>query len=89
MRLLILGLFIGPVLSTDFTQTVFGRSDVDGVPAAFGDFNSDELTDIFMLRDNFKTIQVKLDFHNLLDHISIPLLVLTAIITLLSTLLPK
>lgn len=56
--LLTLAFMAGSVCCTDFTQTVFGRSDVDGVPAAFGDFNSDELTDIFMLRDNFRTIQV-------------------------------
>lgn len=58
--LLILGLLASaPQFTTaDFTETVFGRSDVEGVPAAFGDFNSDELTDIFLLRDNFRTIQV-------------------------------
>lgn len=49
--LFILGVLGSPVLCADFTQTVFGRSDVEGVPAAFGDFNSDELTDIFLLRD--------------------------------------
>lgn len=44
----------------EFTQSAFGHSDVDGVPAAFGDFNSDELTDIFLLSENFRTIQVML-----------------------------
>lgn len=56
--LLFLALLASPVWCIDFTQTVFGRSNVEGVPAAFGDFNSDELTDIFMLRDDFHTIQV-------------------------------
>lgn len=36
---------------SDITAAVFG-SVRDGMPAAFGDFNSDELTDVFMLRNN-------------------------------------
>lgn len=36
---------------SDITSAVFG-SVLDGMPAAFGDFNSDELTDVFMLRNN-------------------------------------
>ena len=55
---LVFGALLACQVTADFTQTVFGRSDVDGVPAAFGDFNSDELTDIFMLTDDFRTIQV-------------------------------
>ncbi|XP_012225353.1 T-cell immunomodulatory protein [Linepithema humile] len=35
---------------SDITSAVFG-SVLDGMPAAFGDFNSDELTDVFMLRN--------------------------------------
>uniref|UniRef100_A0A1L8E2V0 Putative t-cell immunomodulatory protein n=1 Tax=Nyssomyia neivai TaxID=330878 RepID=A0A1L8E2V0_9DIPT len=42
----------------DFSKNVFGSSGVSGIPAAFGDFNSDELTDMFMLRDNFRTVQI-------------------------------
>ncbi|CAL1685003.1 unnamed protein product [Lasius platythorax] len=34
---------------SDITSAVFGNV-LDGMPAAFGDFNSDELTDVFMLR---------------------------------------
>ncbi|XP_072745399.1 T-cell immunomodulatory protein [Anoplolepis gracilipes] len=34
---------------SDITPAVFGNV-LDGMPAAFGDFNSDELTDVFMLR---------------------------------------
>jgi len=36
---------------SDITPAVFGNM-LDGMPAAFGDFNSDELTDVFMLRKN-------------------------------------
>lgn len=34
---------------SNITPAVFGNV-LDGMPAAFGDFNSDELTDVFMLR---------------------------------------
>ncbi|KAL1457072.1 hypothetical protein WDU94_001745, partial [Cyamophila willieti] len=45
--------------SNNMTDQVFG--DVtDGLPAAFGDFNSDELTDMFVLRDNGHTLQILL-----------------------------
>lgn len=43
----------------DITSAVFG-SLRDGMPAAFGDFNSDELTDVFVLRNNRKTVEVLL-----------------------------
>lgn len=55
-----LGLLAVLGAGADFTEKVFGHGDVEGVPAAFGDFNSDELTDIFLLRDQFKTIQILL-----------------------------
>lgn len=42
---------------SDITNLVFG-SLTDGMPAAFGDFNSDELTDVFVLRDNGKTVEI-------------------------------
>ncbi|XP_059622526.1 T-cell immunomodulatory protein [Phlebotomus argentipes] len=57
LRLLPLALLLHLGSCLDFTQTVFG-SATDGVPAAFGDFNSDELTDMFMLRDDFRTVQI-------------------------------
>lgn len=46
---------------SDITPAVFGNV-LDGMPAAFGDFNSDELTDVFMLRkkstDNETTVEI-------------------------------
>lgn len=51
LYLLILGLLVGLTQCNDFSDIVFGRSSLDGVPAAFGDFNSDEITDIFFLQD--------------------------------------
>lgn len=45
--------------STDITNLVFG-SIRDGLPAAFGDFNSDELTDVFVLRNKHRTVEVML-----------------------------
>lgn len=43
--------------SVDITDLVFGSS-VQGQPAAFGDFDSDELTDIFILKDQGHTIEI-------------------------------
>ncbi|EZA55419.1 hypothetical protein DMN91_002303 [Ooceraea biroi] len=42
---------------SDITPAVFG-SVLDGMPAAFGDFNSDELTDVFMLRKDGRTVEI-------------------------------
>lgn len=42
---------------SDITSAVFG-SVLDGMPAAFGDFNSDELTDVFMLRKNGSIVEI-------------------------------
>ncbi|XP_076244037.1 T-cell immunomodulatory protein [Calliopsis andreniformis] len=42
---------------SDITRAVFGGV-LDGMPAAFGDFNSDELTDVFMLRKNGTTVEI-------------------------------
>jgi len=50
----ILGIIVN-VLGSDVTESVFGKN-TQGVPAAFGDFNSDELTDLFVIRD--KTVDV-------------------------------
>lgn len=48
---------ISTVNSSDITNLVFGQL-TDGMPAAFGDFNSDELTDVFVLRDNGRTVEI-------------------------------
>lgn len=45
--------------ANDITQKVFG-SVKDGVVAAFGDFNSDELTDVFVISNEFTTLQILL-----------------------------
>ncbi|XP_070154797.1 T-cell immunomodulatory protein-like isoform X1 [Polyergus mexicanus] len=45
---------------SNITPAVFGNV-LDGMPAAFGDFNSDELTDVFMLRrkpNNIQTVEI-------------------------------
>lgn len=42
---------------SDITPAVFGNV-LDGMPAAFGDFNSDELTDVFMLRKDGRTVEI-------------------------------
>ncbi|KAG5682983.1 hypothetical protein PVAND_012297 [Polypedilum vanderplanki] len=43
----------------DITDIVFQNLD-NAIVAAYGDFNSDELTDVFLLRDDFKTIEILL-----------------------------
>lgn len=45
------------VRCSDITPAVFGNV-LDGMPAAFGDFNSDELTDVFMLRKNATIVEI-------------------------------
>ncbi|XP_076448760.1 T-cell immunomodulatory protein-like [Babylonia areolata] len=42
---------------SDVTNDLFGRSK-NGVVAAFGDFNADKLTDIFVLTDEGKTVHL-------------------------------
>lgn len=49
--------FVTTAHCSDITAAVFGNV-LDGMPAAFGDFNSDELTDVFMVRKDGKTVQV-------------------------------
>lgn len=44
-------------VSIDITYPVFG-SNVQGQPAAFGDFDSDELTDMFILKDQGQSIEI-------------------------------
>lgn len=48
-------------LCSDITPLVFGKY-TDGLPAAFGDFNSDELTDVFVLRDDDEKIEILLAY---------------------------
>lgn len=43
--------------SVDITYLVFGNN-VQGQPVAFGDFDSDELTDMFILKDNSQTVEI-------------------------------
>lgn len=46
--------------SSDITANVFGdnAANANGTVAAFGDFNSDELTDIFVLNNDHRTVQI-------------------------------
>lgn len=44
-------------VSIDITYPVFGYY-VQGQPAAFGDFDSDELTDMFVLKDQGRSIEI-------------------------------
>lgn len=44
-------------VTIDITFPVFG-SNVHGQPAAFGDFDSDELTDIFILKDQGQSVEI-------------------------------
>uniref|UniRef100_A0A1I8NPN0 T-cell immunomodulatory protein TIP C2 domain-containing protein n=1 Tax=Stomoxys calcitrans TaxID=35570 RepID=A0A1I8NPN0_STOCA len=43
--------------ANDVTNQVFGNVK-EGIVAAFGDFNSDELTDVFMLKDRQQILQI-------------------------------
>lgn len=45
--------------ASDITDIVFGSSN-EGIIGAFGDFNSDELTDVFVLRNGGRTLEVLL-----------------------------
>lgn len=52
--------FLTPLVSSsNITDVVFG-SVTDVMPAAFGDFNCDELIDMIVLRDSGKTVEVLL-----------------------------
>ncbi|KAH1009250.1 hypothetical protein HUJ04_001629 [Dendroctonus ponderosae] len=46
-------------LASDITPLVFGGF-TEGMPAAFGDFNSDELTDVFVVLENNKAVEILL-----------------------------
>lgn len=43
--------------ATNITEQAFGTHS-SGVVSAFGDFNSDELTDIFLITNNSRTLQI-------------------------------
>lgn len=51
--------FVSNTFASNITNNVFGKL-TDGMPAAFGDFNSDELTDLFVLRDEGKSVEILL-----------------------------
>lgn len=54
----ILLLWLSPyACASDITNLVFGKS-TDGMPAAFGDFNSDELTDVFVVLGKYCTLHL-------------------------------
>lgn len=55
---LLLVISLNTVSADDATSQVFGDR-TDGLPAAFGDFNSDELTDMFVIQDT-NTLQILL-----------------------------
>lgn len=50
---------IDGLVASDITKNAFG-SITDGVISAFGDFNSDELTDVFITSNNGKTLEILL-----------------------------
>lgn len=56
-KLVYLVALISTARCSDITHAVFGNV-LDGMPAAFGDFNSDELTDVFMLRKEGQTVEI-------------------------------
>lgn len=56
---LIILLFKCNIQASDITTQVFGSSS-DGIIGAFGDFNSDELTDVFVIKDNGRVLEVLL-----------------------------
>lgn len=57
--IIILLISIQQIVCSDITNLVFGPK-TDGIPAAFGDFNSDELTDVFMIRDKGTVVEILL-----------------------------
>ena len=52
-------MLVSKTSASDITGAVFGK-DTDYLPAAFGDFNSDEYTDMFVLRDEGHTLEILL-----------------------------
>ncbi|XP_039296472.1 T-cell immunomodulatory protein isoform X4 [Nilaparvata lugens] len=56
---LVLSACVNPAQGNDITGKVFGTA-TDGMPAAFGNFNSDKFTDLFVLRNNRRTVAILL-----------------------------
>lgn len=52
-------LILEGVRPSDITKQIFG-SNTNGMPAAFGDFDSDELTDVFVIKNNGTTVEILL-----------------------------
>ncbi|EDV97351.1 T-cell immunomodulatory protein [Drosophila grimshawi] len=59
--LLLVLLYVAVAQSSNITNIVFGDIK-EGVVAAFGDFNSDELTDVFVIQDDRKMLQILFGF---------------------------
>ncbi|XP_015592972.1 T-cell immunomodulatory protein [Cephus cinctus] len=59
LSLCLLTISLAVVHCSDITPAVFG-SVLDGLPAAFGDFDSDELTDVFVIHNDKKTVEILL-----------------------------
>lgn len=56
-QLIIIQFMISGFSFSDITNNAFGSIN-DGIIAAFGDFNSDELTDVFLLTNNSRTLEI-------------------------------
>lgn len=56
-KLLTVLMFVSKSWGLNFTEYVFG-TNTNFLPAAFGDFNSDKLTDLFVLTEDGKTLKV-------------------------------
>lgn len=54
---LLLAVWLNSSLANDVTPQVFGEVR-EGIVAAFGDFNSDELTDVFLIRNNMQVLEI-------------------------------
>lgn len=55
----ILFVLLNLVNGSDITKSVFGDVNSQGmIPAAFGDFNSDEFTDVFMIKNDERTVEI-------------------------------
>lgn len=57
LKLLIFVVTVTQAWGLNFTEYVFG-TNTNFLPAAFGDFNSDKLTDLFVLTEDRKTLEV-------------------------------
>lgn len=59
LQFFIFSLILFCAAATDITPSVFGPN-TDVLPAAFGDFDSDEYTDLFVLKDRSSTLEILL-----------------------------